>query len=74
MRCISPAWPAGAAARSQPAAKLAAVAAGRGAVVVANGTEGEPASSKDKVLLARSPHLVLDGAVLAAEMVGAARQ
>ncbi len=53
--------------------KLAAVAAGRGAVVVANGTEGEPASSKDKVLLARSPHLVLDGAVLAAEMVGAAQ-
>ena len=51
--------------------KLAAVAAGRGAVVVANGTEGEPASSKDKVLLARSPQLVLDGAVLAAEMVGA---
>jgi NADH:ubiquinone oxidoreductase subunit F (NADH-binding) len=53
------------------ARKLAAVAGGRGAVVVANGTEGEPASAKDKVLLARSPHLVLDGAVLAAEIVGA---
>lgn len=53
------------------ARKLAAVAAGSGPVVVANGTEGEPASAKDKVLLARSPHLVLDGAVLAAEMVGA---
>ncbi len=51
--------------------KLAAVAAGSAPVVVANGTEGEPASAKDKVLLARSPHLVLDGAVLAAEMVGA---
>jgi NADH:ubiquinone oxidoreductase subunit F (NADH-binding) len=55
------------------ARKLAAVAAGRRAVVVANGTEGEPASAKDKVLLAKSPHLVLDGAVAAAEIVGADR-
>jgi NADH:ubiquinone oxidoreductase subunit F (NADH-binding) len=55
------------------ARKMAAVAAGRGAVVVANGTEGEPASAKDKVLLARSPHLVLDGAALAAEIVGASQ-
>jgi len=54
------------------ARKLAAVAAGRDApVVVANGTEGEPASAKDKVLLACAPHLVLDGAVLAADMLGA---
>jgi NADH:ubiquinone oxidoreductase subunit F (NADH-binding) len=55
------------------ARKLAAVAAGHAPVVVANGTEGEPASAKDKVLLARSPHLVLDGAVLAAEMVRASQ-
>ena len=53
------------------ACKLAAVAAGRAPVVIANGTEGEPASAKDKVLMARSPHLVLDGATLAAELVGA---
>jgi NADH:ubiquinone oxidoreductase subunit F (NADH-binding) len=53
------------------ARKLAAVAAGHNPVVVANGTEGEPASAKDKILLARSPHLVLDGVVLAAELVGA---
>jgi len=54
------------------ARKLRAVASGRDEpAVIANGTEGEPASAKDKVLLAREPHLVLDGAVLAAEMVGA---
>jgi len=53
------------------ARKLAAVAAGRDPVVVANGTEGEPASAKDKILLARSPHLVLDGAVLAAGLADA---
>ena len=53
------------------ARKLAAVAAGRAPVVVANGTEGEPASAKDRVLMASSPHLVLDGAVLAAELTGA---
>jgi NADH:ubiquinone oxidoreductase subunit F (NADH-binding) len=56
------------------ARKLHAVASGRDMpVVIANGTEGEPASAKDKVLLAREPHLVLDGAVLAARMVAARR-
>ena len=54
--------------------KLAAMAAGRGPapVVIGNGAEGEPASSKDKSLLWFSPHLVLDGLQLAAEAVGSA--
>jgi len=51
--------------------KLSTVAAGRDPVVIANGTEGEPASAKDKVILTTGPHLVLDGAVLAAELTGA---
>jgi NADH:ubiquinone oxidoreductase subunit F (NADH-binding) len=41
------------------------------AVIVANGAEGEPASFKDRVLMARRPHLVIDGAILAAAAVGA---
>ena len=53
------------------AVKLAAVGRGRNPVVVANGTEGEPASWKDKVLLASNPHLVVDGAVAAAQLVDA---
>jgi NADH:ubiquinone oxidoreductase subunit F (NADH-binding) len=55
------------------ATKLRAVASRRGPkVVVANGSEGEPASKKDRVLLRELPHLVLDGAAIAARAVGAA--
>ncbi|MQY02475.1 NADH-quinone oxidoreductase subunit NuoF family protein [Actinomadura macrotermitis] len=43
------------------------------AVVVVNGAEGEPGSQKDKVLLGRAPHLVLDGAQIAASALGTQR-
>ncbi|WP_193315285.1 NADH-ubiquinone oxidoreductase-F iron-sulfur binding region domain-containing protein [Nostocoides sp. F2B08] len=44
---------------------------GRRPVVVVNAAEGEPASAKDTALLEVAPHLVLDGAVLAARAIGA---
>jgi NADH:ubiquinone oxidoreductase subunit F (NADH-binding) len=53
------------------ARKLSAIQRGRPTVVIANGTEGEPAIAKDKILLTFQPHLVLDGAVLAAGLIRA---
>jgi|HubBroStandDraft_4_1064222.scaffolds.fasta_scaffold13365_3 NADH:ubiquinone oxidoreductase subunit F (NADH-binding) len=54
------------------ATKLRAVAGSRGrAIVVVNAAEGEPASLKDRTLMHALPHLVLDGAQLAAEAVSA---
>jgi NADH:ubiquinone oxidoreductase subunit F (NADH-binding) len=53
------------------ARKMRAVAGRRRPVVVVNAAEGEPASRKDALLMRTRPHLVLDGAVLAADAVGA---
>ncbi|MEU1804625.1 MULTISPECIES: NADH-quinone oxidoreductase subunit NuoF family protein [unclassified Streptomyces] len=39
--------------------------------VVVNGSEGEPSCLKDTALLLHTPHLVIDGATLAAEAIGA---
>lgn len=57
------------------ATKWAAVAASRDKrpVVLVNGAEGEPLSRKDRMLMGLRPHLVLDGALLAAHTVGARR-
>ncbi len=54
------------------ARKLRSVSERRGSsALVVNGSETEPASAKDRLLLSKLPHLVLDGAVLAAHAVGA---
>jgi NADH:ubiquinone oxidoreductase subunit F (NADH-binding) len=41
-------------------------------VVVVNGSESEPASFKDRLLMRRAPHLVIDGALVVARAINAA--
>jgi len=53
--------------------KLASLLGSRVSHVIVNGAEGESASGKDGVLLGHVPHLVLDGAVIAARALGAPR-
>lgn len=52
------------------ATKLAAVPAGSSTEVVVNGSESEPASFKDRVLMMRAPHRVIDGALVIAAALG----
>jgi NADH:ubiquinone oxidoreductase subunit F (NADH-binding) len=42
-------------------------------VLVVNGCEGEPMSGKDRVLLQAAPHLVIDGAFVVGDAIGADR-
>lgn len=51
--------------------KLESLPRGGAVAVVVNGSESEPASAKDRVLMQRAPHLVLDGARLVARALGA---
>jgi NADH:ubiquinone oxidoreductase subunit F (NADH-binding) len=39
------------------------------AVIVVNGAEGEPQSQKDRLLMSTRPHLILDGAFIAARVL-----
>lgn len=48
------------------ATKLASMPTGASVEVVVNGSESEPASHKDRVLMTLAPHLVLDGALVVA--------
>jgi NADH:ubiquinone oxidoreductase subunit F (NADH-binding)/ferredoxin len=58
-------------ARKLRAVVASARLAKRDPFVVVNASEGEPGSFKDKMLLSRSPHLVLDGALIAARALNA---
>src|ERR1700744_185119 len=58
-------------ARKLKAVVDAAKKTGQPAIVVVNATEGEPGSFKDKMLMIRSPYLILSGAVLVAEALEA---
>ena len=46
---------------------------GESPVIIVNGAEGEPQSLKDRVLMSTRPHLVLDGALVAARTLKASQ-
>jgi NADH:ubiquinone oxidoreductase subunit F (NADH-binding)/ferredoxin len=58
-------------ARKLRAVVQAAEANDSATAVVVNATESEPGSARDKMLMIRSPYLILSGAVLVAEALGA---
>ena len=52
--------------------EAAAQAPGRQHFLICNADEGEPPTRKDKVLMDRNPHLLLEGLLIAGKAVGAA--
>lgn len=55
------------------AVKLDAMPQGARTAVLLNGSESEPASRKDRVLMTHAPHLVIDGALVVAHALGTRR-
>ncbi len=55
------------------AGRRSPLSSGRRPVVIANAMEGEPASTKDAVLISHAPHLLLEGIGVAARAIGAKR-
>lgn len=53
--------------------KLDAMPSGSRTEVLLNGSESEPASHKDRVLMTYAPHLVIDGALVVADALGTRR-
>lgn len=52
------------------AIKLDSMPTDTSATVLVNGSEGEPASHKDRTLMTAAPHLVIDGALIVAHALG----
>jgi NADH:ubiquinone oxidoreductase subunit F (NADH-binding) len=73
LRCLAEARLAGRGGAGFPTAAKWSTFRGDDArpLVVVDAMEGEPASGKDRVLLEAAPHLVLDGAQVAAAVIGA---
>jgi len=55
------------------ATKLAALVPGPATGVLVNGSESDPASHKDRVLMRSAPHRVIDGAMVVGAALGTAR-
>ncbi len=64
-------FPTGTKWRSIAAGTSADTGEGRAPVVVVNAAEGEPGSFKDRTLLRTNPYRVLEGALIAADAIGA---